>query len=328
MATPSSHAAEPTRPATSAEVARRAGVSRATVSYILNGKPGVSFTAETREAVLNAAKELAYQPNAAARSLVSGSGPIVVVMSHLPQNETTTTAIWALTSALASRGLLATFLQVSHDLDDTVAAIVALKPRAALLAFPAGGELGRRLTQEGIAVAGVSGDQVDLSMGQSQVDYLVGRGHSRLAFADVVGSGEFGVLPRRAEVIAACAQAGLPAPLAGEVARDGAGAAELVAAWHRDGVTAVCCYNDEVALAVLYGIREAGLRCPEDMAVIGCDDIPAAAVSYPPLTSVALNIDDDVTWMVDALLHQLGLVQTAPAIHPAPLVSIRRRASA
>lgn len=90
----------------------------------------------------------------------------------------------------------------------------------------------------------------------------------------------------------------------------------------------MCCYNDEVALAVLYGIREAGLRCPEDMAVIGCDDIPAAAVSYPPLTSVALNIDDDVTWMVDALLHQLGLVQTAPAIHPAPLVSIRRRASA
>lgn len=303
-------------------------MSRATVSYILNDKKGVSFTADTRQAVLQAARELSYQPNAAAKSLVSGTGPIVIVMSNLPQNETTAAVVLSLASAFASRGLLATFVQVSDDPESTVASIVAMRPRAALLAFPAAGELGSKLTEAGVTVAGIDGLAVDFTMGSFQVDYLVEHGHSRLAFADVVGSHNFGVLPRRTEVMEACARAGLHPPVAAEVARDGAGAREVVAAWHRDGVTAVCAYNDEVALAVLYGIREAGLRCPEDLAVIGCDDVPAAAVAYPPLTTVSISVGPDLDWMVDAVLHQLGLTPDAPADQLSTLVTVIRRASA
>ncbi|NHB84640.1 LacI family transcriptional regulator [Tessaracoccus sp. HDW20] len=146
-----------------------------------------------------------------------------------------------------------------------------------------------------------------------------------MAFADVVDSTEFGVLPRRAEVLAACASRGLPEPLAAEVARNGDGARETIEAWHREGVTAVAAYNDEVALAVLYGIREAGLSCPGDIAVIGCDDIPAASVAYPPLSTISIDLSA-VDWVVGSVLHVLGLAEAPPTAEVPPL-SARRRAT-
>ena len=77
MATSASQSPSTPRPATSADVAKRAGVSRATVSYILNDKPGHTFTPETRAAVLQAAHDLAYQPNIAARGLIGGRSRLI-----------------------------------------------------------------------------------------------------------------------------------------------------------------------------------------------------------------------------------------------------------
>lgn len=326
MVTTPSHDPRPPRRATSADIAKRAGVSRATVSYILNGKAGVSFTEETREAVRRAARELSYQPNAAARSLVAGSGPIVIVISRLPHNEMTALAAGALTQEFANRGLLTTVLQVSEDIETTISAIAALHPRAALLAFPTRSEIATRLEAEGIEVVAWAPEGAASSLAVLQVEHLRSQGHTRLAFADVADTCRFGVLDRRAEFIEACAEAGLPTPPVGRVSRFGEGAPELVQRWHSGGVTAVGAYNDEVALAVLYGVREAGLRCPEDIAVIGADDIPAGAVAYPPLTTVAFNITRDVTWIVGAILHRLNLADE-PAQHGAPQLSITRRAS-
>jgi len=318
---------EQDRPATSADVAKRAGVSRATVSYILNGKPGVSFAEETKQAVLRAAEELHYRPNPAARSLAAGSGPIVMVMSNQPHNAMTSRTIGVLSRDFAKRGMLATVVQVADSIETTAAAITALNPRAALLVFPEAGELGARLEEAGIRVVSFAAGAPGISVGSLQVDYLQQQGHSRLAFADVVDSHSFGVLPRRTEVIEACAAAGFLEPLADEVARDGVGAADLVAQWHRAGVTAVCAYNDEVAIAVLFGIREAGLRCPEDIAVIGCDDIPAAAVAYPTLTTLSFDLAPNVTWFVDTLLHRIGMADE-PENPTMPVARIVRRASA
>ena len=307
MATSASQSPSSPRPATSADVAKRAGVSRATVSYILNDKPGHTFTPETRAAVLQAAHDLAYQPNIAARSLVGGAGPIVMVMSHLPHNEMTSAAVATMSREFAARGVLTTVLQVSNDLDSSVEAITALNPRAAILAFPAAGELGDRIRQAGVEVIGFTQEDGEFSTSRIQVTTLAERGHTRLAFADVVDSGSFGVLPRRAEFAEACTERGLDGSLAAEFARDGVGAADIIAGWHRDGVTGVCAYNDEIALAVLFGIREAGLSCPGDIAVIGCDDIPAAAVAYPPLTTVGFDVNGGSSWIASEVLHRLGL---------------------
>ena len=67
-------------------------------------------------------------------------------------------------------------------------------------------------------------------------------------------------------------------------------AAAAVGQWASQSVTAVCAFNDETAIAVLAGMREHGLSAPEDLAVIGVDDIPTARLAAPPLTTVGLDL--------------------------------------
>ena len=71
-------------------------------------------------------------------------------------------------------------------------------------------------------------------------------------------------------------------------------------------MTAVCAQSDETAFVVLHGLRQAGLRCPEDLAVIGVDAQPLGAVSGPPLTSVAFDAKAIVDGSVAAMLAELG----------------------
>ena len=72
---------------------------------------------------------------------------------------------------------------------------------------------------------------------------------------------------------------------------DPVSAADAVAGWRAatPAVTGVCAYNDETALAVLAGLRRLGLTAPHDLAVVGVDDIPAAALADPPLTTVVAD---------------------------------------
>ena len=89
-----------------------------------------------------------------------------------------------------------------------------------------------------------------------------------------------------------CAELGLPGPVALTVPLDAAAAARSVQRWvaGEPPVTGICGYNDEVALAVLAGMRERHLTAPGDLAVVGVDDIPAARLSAPPLTTVATGM--------------------------------------
>ncbi len=59
--------------------------------------------------------------------------------------------------------------------------------------------------------------------------------------------------------------------------------------WVGESVTGVCAYNDETAMAVLAGMNQRGLRSPDDLAVIGVGDLPAAQVSIPPLSTIAFD---------------------------------------
>jgi DNA-binding LacI/PurR family transcriptional regulator len=83
-------------------------------------------------------------------------------------------------------------------------------------------------------------------------------------------------------------------------------AAEVVRGWVRDGVTAVCAQSDEIACLVLYGIHEAGLRCPRDLAVIGVDASPMGVVSSPPLTTVQFDPRAVADVALAALCERLG----------------------
>ncbi|MFD8735917.1 LacI family DNA-binding transcriptional regulator [Streptomyces sp. NPDC059618] len=279
---------------TSSDVARLAKVSRATVSYVLNDKTGQKISDQTREAVRRAAEELGYRPNEAARRLASGQSRLVLlVLPHARLGEMIVELAATLTSELAARGLTlsthfqssggASITEVAQRLD--ASAVVAMAP------LPDGES--ERLAAAGIRVLsplsdpGAAGYGYQNTIGATQLRHLHDLGHRAIAFA---GTDETGLEPfragREAGVRAMARELGLPEPREARLAADGSDAAAIVRGWHRDGVTAVAAYNDDVAFVVLHGIRAAGLACPHDMAVIGMDGEKNGLVSAPPLTTI------------------------------------------
>jgi DNA-binding LacI/PurR family transcriptional regulator len=89
----------------------------------------------------------------------------------------------------------------------------------------------------------------------------------------------------------ACADLGLDDPVLRTIPLDPAAAADAVQAWRADtpATTGICAFNDNTALAILAGLRRLHLSAPHDLAVIDVDDIPAARLAAPPLTTVTTD---------------------------------------
>ena len=113
--------------------------------------------------------------------------------------------------------------------------------------------------------------------------------------------------PRLEGVRQTCADLGLAEPVVQPVPLDPAEAAEAVRAWHDADptVTGIAAYNDEVALAVLAGARRRGLEVPGDLAVIGVDDLPVAALSRPSLTTVRADLEAMSRYIADSIARKL-----------------------
>jgi DNA-binding LacI/PurR family transcriptional regulator len=296
---------------TTADVARRASVSTATVSYVLNNAQGRRISPQTRAAVRRAAAELGYRPNLAARNLASGkSGVVLYVVPRVAVGEMPMAAGSRMTTALAQQGIMQIQIFQTDDDQHVIDAVADLNPIAVTSLFPLGKGVKRAVDIAGIPYIEIGGlpalGAPQSSVGEMRVGHLASRGHRRLAFA-YTGIAKWRPLGDYwLDGVARAAQKrGLPAPLVAEVTVDNA--ADVVRSWREDGVTAVCAQSDEVAFVVLHGIREAGLRCPTELAVIGVDASPAAAVSYPPLTTVEFNTAAVADAAVDAVLDKLGL---------------------
>jgi DNA-binding LacI/PurR family transcriptional regulator len=285
---------------TSTDVAREAGVSRTTVSYVLNGvsQRGISESTATR--VREAAARLGYLPSAAARSLRRGHSELVlVVVGDWPYSYAVSQVIEHLTRQLAPRGLT---VLVHHRTRDSppITELCWTVDAAAVIAL----EGVSQREEETLQAAGIhvthprtpeAPDHSDIlvaaspAIGRLQVEHLAAAGHRRIGYA-LPADPTLAVfaVPRLGGARAACERLGLAAPHEQQVPLDLPGAAAAVAAFRSlDGpVTAVCAYNDDVALAVLAGMVAHRLTAPTDIAVIGVDDIPTAALSVPPLTTV------------------------------------------
>ena len=303
----------PARP-TKADVARLAKVSTATVTYVLNDVAGQTISAQTQAAVRAAAAELGYRPNLAARNLASGgSGVVLYVVPRISLGELLLEVGSRLTTALARHGVVLSLQFETDDGRNVVDAVANLNPIAVTSVFPLGGPALDAVTQARIPQIHLGSAQLHamgslhLAIGEMRVDHLVARGHRRLAFAfsDVERLRPLGEYWLEGVRRAAAAR-GLPDVVVGSVAMDGTDAAGVVTAWTADGVTAVCALSDEVALVCLHGIRRAGLRCPEDLAVMGVDATTLGAVSAPPLTSVGFDAETIVDVSVAAMMTELG----------------------
>lgn len=299
---------------TKADVARLANVSTATVSYVLNNVAGQTISAQTRAAVHDAATRLGYRPNLAARNLASGgSGVVLYIVPRIALGELPLEVGSRLTTALARQGIVLSLQLETDDGQNIVDAVADLNPIAVTGVFPLTGPAAAAVDAAGIPQIYLGSEKLRAlgalhqTVGQMRIDHLVSRGHRRLLFAyvdtpELRPLGDYWL----AGLQEAAQRHGLPDLVIDTVAADGVDAAVSVRRWKDAGVTAVCTQSDETAFVVLHGMRQAGLSCPRDLAVMGVDAIPLGAVSGPPLTSVRFDPRLIVEAAVPAMMAELG----------------------
>jgi DNA-binding LacI/PurR family transcriptional regulator len=302
---------------TSGDVAIAAGVSRATVSYVLNRTAGHKISPETRQRVLDAAASLNYQPSAAARTLRSGRSDVVLcLLPNLPIGSEVGRWLEQQSAALAEHGM--TFLAHPRpDTDGTVATLLRSVTPAVVLTF----ERLDRQDRAAMRAAGVAEIELvtsrgkaprgaviipDEHLGRVQVEHLLSKGCRRLGYALPPDERmhQF-AWPRYDGARKACVEHGVDEPVLQAVPLEPAQAADAVERWG-SAVAGICAYNDEVALAVMSGARRLARRVPEDLAVIGVGDTPAGRLVSPTLTTVRMDLQAATERLIRVILARSG----------------------
>jgi DNA-binding LacI/PurR family transcriptional regulator len=280
------------------DVAARAGVSHITVSRVIHGHPSVKDA--TRERVRHAMDELGYRPNFAARTLVTGKSQVIGVICYNTALYGPSAALIGLERAAAAAGYFVTMIAL-ESLDrqaiesaverlkrQAVAGVVLVSPHAAM--SEAFGHLPRDVPT--VAIWGYPGTTIPVvSSGEEQAAteatrHLLDLGH-RTVWHLAGPSGRIGAEHRLRGWRHALQQANADVPehLTGDwSARSGFEAGMMLA--RIGGLSAIFVANDQMALGVLSAIREAGKSVPEDISVVGFDDIPDAEFFSPPLTTI------------------------------------------
>lgn len=287
---------------TSHQVAKRAGVSRSTVSFILNDVPGMKFTEETRERVLQAALELGYVPDAAARTLASGQtrtvGLVIFSPEHLRVDAFIPQVLYSLHAVCREAGFRV-IVETVEDVrqPDAYLSLVRAKQIDGLVVLNtrSDDEQLPRLIGEGFPVVtlGRVGHPGEHSVNHRAgtrllMGHLIGLGYTRIAHITYAPLQYRSSDRRLADYRRALERAGIGYDPA--LVRHGNYSAEsgfeAMRSLLEERPRAVFCGNDTIAFGALAALREAGLRVPEDVAVVGYDDIPTAAYAAPPLTTI------------------------------------------
>ncbi len=308
-----SEAARP-KPATSADVARESGVSRATVSYVLNDAPNKQISAATRTLVLETARRLGHVPNPQARALKTGSSNIVVcLVPALTLGFVFDRALDGLTQALAERGYVLLVHRVSGSLDSRDVRDIwrYLTPKLILtLANVPPAETSAVSATAPAPVVSDYGAIEHRRIGRMQARYLIERGHSTLGFVrPTEPTIRRYATERLTGVRDECKSAGLSRPVVKDVDDRLETYTAAATSLMREGVSGVCAHNDDVALMLLAALEQAGFSAPGDLAVIGSDDVPLA---QRELTTIALDVDSYATTIIGRVLAHLGSEEQRP----------------
>jgi DNA-binding LacI/PurR family transcriptional regulator len=294
---------------TARDVADRAGVSRTTVSFVLNNVPGMRISEETRQRVLEAARDIDYHPNISARRLVTGRSYIIAYVERQSPKEAFADAFFpealhGVHDAVYAAGYEVLFAPTEIDSGARrcsrllrgghVDGIILSGPRADdeelrdLLQTNAPIVLQGHMP--GVPVASVDVDNVRAA--SMAVQHLIDLGfddicmivHAPLAFT--AASARFQGYQQTLEenglaYIEDRIQIADFTPVSGEEAME-----RLVET--RPNTKAIFISSDTVAIGAIRAAKRNGLRVPEDIAVIGFDDIPMAVYNEPPLTTIRL----------------------------------------
>ena len=318
----------PSRRVTSQDVADRAGVSRTTVSFVLNDVKEANISEETRRRVLLAADELEYVPDAAAQALASGRTQTVGMVFRTYAHSTADLAhmqiLQGLMEVATQSGIRLLIDAVTEEVDTAdfyvtlsrnkrIDGLILSDPRVddqALYDLMNDGFpvvlLGRL---PGVKVSWI--EFANRSGARMVVEHFLGQGHRRIGFVGYGPLSFTGVAERLRGYKDALAEAGIPFDETLVRYGDydaGTGTAATTSLLELAAPpTAIFVSSDVLAFAALATIRAAGLRIPEDIAVVGFDDHPLAQYAAPPLTTVRLPFEEmgrqAGTMLLDQLLH-------------------------
>jgi DNA-binding LacI/PurR family transcriptional regulator len=316
-------------PATIRDVAKRAGVSTATVSRVLAGIGNPK--AETADAVMTAVDELDYRPSAVARSLrMRRTNTFGLIVTDI-QNPFFPELVQAADDAARMVGYSILLGSAAYDERRAVHYLDLMADRRVdgmiVASSQVSAEGWRWLASSPVPVVVVNAEPANVPITvitsdneagmRMAAEHLIGLGHRKIAYVRGL-PGITADQPRIEGFRSACRAAGIPAAdlveLPGDALFEGGerAVAELLAA--RTDVTAIACHNDITAIGALRALRAARVRVPQDISVVGCDDIAAASWVVPSLTTVAQQKTEMGRMAVDRLVAMLD--DTADGIEP------------
>jgi DNA-binding LacI/PurR family transcriptional regulator len=340
-----------------ADVARLAGVSHQTVSRVLNDHPNVR--APTRDRVLAAIRELAYRPNAAARTLVTRRthtlgvisvdtmlyGPIsmmygferaahdayFVSIASLPALDRG--SMLDAVDRFVGQGVEGIIVIATHD--SGVAALAHVPPEVPIVALGCGTHASISSVAVDNEAGAAAATQYLLDLGHRTVHHIAGPASNLDAQERVTGWRQTlrDVGAPEPDVLAGDWSAASGYKLGSQLIDEQG----LLAGQEQDqhdqhdqqaNVTAILCGNDTMALGVLRALAERGLRVPDDVSVVGFDDIPEASYYTPPLTTVRQDFGEVGRKALNVLVERMsGGSDAGPRVRVSPELIVRQSAA-
>ena len=302
------------------EVARRAGVSTATVSRTINNPSMVD--PKTAKRVWKAVEELRYYPNSQARSLVSGRSRLLGLIVSDITNPFFPELIKGFEDVAIRHGYEILISSTDYDSGRMSICVRRMLERKVEGVAIMTSEMDTRLVDQlahrnvpmvfldvGPAGEGITHVVVDYAMGINEaVEHLLALGHRRIGFI----SGPLGLKSariRRSAFLRSLSRYGIDEDKSlvdeGDHTVDGGFSAMNRRLESNAGPTAMLASNDLTAIGMMRAVRRAGLSVPRDISVVGFDDIRLAEFTEPPLTTVRLSRTDLAQHAFRALLHGL-----------------------
>ena len=287
------------------DVAKAAGVSKATVSYVISGRPDVQLPEATRQRVWSAAAALGYRPNRVASALKTGRTGLISVWVDNLLTAFNAHVVHHIEEQVAQHPcqIVVTLMRHLSEADLVAGAFDAL-PTDGIIAHEQSNRLSAFINVRGLAPMPIVSTgafnlaedrvdcvHVDLTVGTHEaVTHLIAQGRRRVAYL----TGDEYIRresPRHAAYRAVVEQSGLQAEyiLAPVTANNARVAARIgVRDYVRDFgcPDGLFCLNDEMAIGAYRGLRDLGIRVPDDIAIVGCDGIEETEYGDCPLSTI------------------------------------------
>ncbi len=304
---------------TAQDVARLAGVSQSAVSRVFT--PGASVAPATSAKVQAAAQTLGYRPNSLARAMITGKSRIIGLVVAYLENQFYPVAIERLSNTLQARGYHVLLFMASNaagEMERLLGELLAYQVDGIITASVAiSNDVTQRCADVGIPLvmfnrgqpgSGLSSvTSANLLGGRKVARFLVAGGHRRIAHISGWQGASTG-RDRAQGLTDGLAEAGL-APLAtldGMFDRDTAARAAQTLVEAATPPDAIFVGNDHMAFAVIDRLRAMGWRVPQDISVVGYDDVPMAAWGAYDLTTMRQPVGRMVDATVETLLAQIA----------------------